>query len=87
MIWHQIPTFIDGRADLFGDEFLFQYLDTINRRSNWQEPFDQYDIDTILTSRWGDMAVVIDLVPEWELVYEDDVARIYRRSPLRGSDQ
>ena len=87
LIWHQIPTFIDGRADLFGDEFLFQYLDTINRRSNWQEPFDQYDIDTILTSRWGDMAVVIDLVPEWELVYEDDVARIYRRSPLRGSDQ
>ncbi len=44
--WHlrDFPVFIDGRADLFGDEFIRAWLNTVQAGEGWQETFSAWDI-------------------------------------------
>ena len=42
------PIFIDGRADVYDDEILLEYVDTISVVGDPQETFDRYGIDHIL---------------------------------------
>lgn len=79
MIWREVPTFIDGRADVFGDEFIYFYMQTYTRQPDWREPLEKHDVEYILTKTKGGLRVLIEEAPEWETVYEDDVSIIYGR--------
>ncbi|MFK7804598.1 MAG: hypothetical protein AB8G95_23380 [Anaerolineae bacterium] len=77
LIWREVPVVIDGRADLYGDELIYFYMQTYTRQNNWREPLDQYNIDYILINANGGLRTLIDEAEEWEPVYEDDLAIIY----------
>ena len=79
MIWREVPTFIDGRADVFGDEFIYFYMQTYTRQEDWREPLEVHNVEYILTKTGGGLRVLIDEAAEWGPVYEDDVAIIYGR--------
>ncbi len=79
LIWRGVPTFIDGRADMYGDDFIYFYMQTNTRAADWEEPLERYQVDTILTRTEGGLAVLLDLDERWQLTYEDPLARIYRR--------
>jgi hypothetical protein len=80
LIWHNIPTFIDGRADLFGDEFIYEAVRPFFLAKDWQEVLDKYAVDYILIANGDTLEVLLDLSPGWELAYEDDIAVIYTRA-------
>ena len=77
LIWRGIPVFADGRADVYGDEFLFYYLQTYAARPTWQEPLEDWDIEVVLMSRGSTLTTLLTASPDWEQVYEDEVAQIF----------
>lgn len=79
LIWRGLPVFVDGRADVYGDPFLFAYRDAFDVRENWRQPLDAYDVTYVLMEKESPLGVVLAASGEWELAYEDDLAQIFVR--------
>ena len=82
LITQQIPVFIDGRAELYGGQFV---VDTLNAFA--LKDVDLFlallktnDIDaTILTSRTPAVKL-LDHLPGWKRIYADDYAVVHVRT-------
>jgi hypothetical protein len=77
-----IPTFVDGRADLFGDAFLQRFV------AAWSAVGDalpdllgRYTVAWTLLEPQSPAASLLDHLPGWERVYTDPYAVIHRRRP------
>lgn len=79
LIWRGLPVFIDGRADVYGDEFIFYYLQAFELHEDWQEPLDDYEIDYVIMETGSPLNTLLAVSPEWEELYQDDVAQILVR--------
>ncbi len=80
LIWRGVPTFIDGRADLYGDDFIFNYLKTYHLKEDWQEPLETFDVEYMLVKQAGSLATLLESSPQWQSIYQDDLAAIYGRT-------
>jgi hypothetical protein len=80
LIWRRIPVFIDGRTELYGDEFFLSYLQAFEARHDWQEPLEEYDVETIIMPQNSALATVLTVSTDWDEVYVDDQARIFGRA-------
>jgi hypothetical protein len=69
--------FVDGRTDLYGDEFLRQYLDTARGGDDWRDTFDEYNIQLVMVEAQSGLARQLAGKTDWSLAYEDDMAVIY----------
>ena len=74
-----VPVFVDGRTDLYGDDFLAQYLRTVFLQGDWRAVLDEYDIGFVVIEADGVMAAVLRDEPGWHLAYEDDQAVLFER--------
>ncbi len=79
LIWRGFPVFVDGRADVYGDPFLFYYLQTFEVRDNWQEPLDEYDVKYVLMEKGSPLTTVLQTSDQWQEVYSDELAQIFMR--------
>jgi len=79
LIWRRIPVFIDGRTELYGNDFFNTYLQTIRVRENWQQPLDEMNVDLVLLRHNSALATVLQVSQDWQEVYSDDLARIFVR--------
>ncbi len=73
------PVFVDGRTDLYDDEFLQEYFKVMFIRPGWQDTLDKYGVRFALTERESFLATMLATQPDWRLVYNDDQAVIYAR--------
>jgi len=71
--------FADGRADVYGDEFLFQMVDTYDGHAAWRAPLDHYGVRTVLIPPDASLASLLQIDREWRKVYEDEQAVIFTR--------
>jgi hypothetical protein len=82
LIWRDIPVFVDGRADVYGDDFLFYYLQAFEIRPNWEEPLSEFDVSYVIMERGSPLFALLDASGKWQEAYSDDIAKIYvRQSP------
>jgi len=82
LIWRGIPVFVDGRADVYGDAFLFYYLQAFEIRQNWEEPLAEFDVSYVLMEKGSPLFALLEASGEWQEAYRDDLAQIYvRQSP------
>jgi hypothetical protein len=81
LIWRRIPVFIDGRTEVYGDDFFLYYLQTEDLRLNWREPLDDFAVDYVLLPLAHPLAVLLQSSGEWQAIYHDDVAQILTRKP------
>lgn len=79
LIWRGVPVFVDGRADVYGDEFLFDYRRTFDITPDWQEPLAQYDVEYVLMERGSPLTVLLTVSNEWQEIYADDLAQLFER--------
>lgn len=79
LIWRGIPVFVDGRADVYGDDFLHYYRRTFDLTSRWQEPLDDFDIDYVLVERLSPLVTLLNSSEAWQEIYLDDVSAIFTR--------
>ncbi len=81
LISRGVPTFIDGRTELFGEKLMVDH----NNASGLAEPdtlfrmLDDYDIEATLLRTQGAAARLLDHLDGWQKVYSDDIATIHLR--------
>jgi hypothetical protein len=91
LIFAGIPPFIDGRAELYGDEFIKRYVQAMLLESDeLPKLLDQYDIAWTLIAPERPAALLLDHLPGWRRLYADDIAVVHGRTdptpPLTGGD-
>jgi len=80
LLWNlpDYPVFIDGRADLYGNEMIDQWRQIVFAEANSMELLDQWDINLILLEpTWP----IVKQLPSygWITSYEDKTAIIFQR--------
>ena len=76
------PVYIDGRADVYGDQFMYEAFNTYDGGTGWFEPLDRLSIRTVLISPDAPLASLLRNDQEWLKVYEDEQAIIFTRSQV-----
>jgi hypothetical protein len=77
-----VPTFIDGRTELFGEKFFVDH----NNASGLMQPeslfrlLDQYEIEATLMRTQSAATRLLDHVDGWQKIYSDNIATIHRRT-------
>jgi hypothetical protein len=80
LIWHGIPVFVDGRADLYGDDFLVDYLEVSAAGEGWSQQLVAHGVDYVLVPPSVDLGRYLEVDPGWERAYMDAIAHVYVRS-------
>jgi len=76
-----VPTFIDGRTELFGEKFFVDH----NNASGLMEPenlfrlLDEYRIEATLMRTQSAATKLLDHIDGWQKIYSDDIATIHLR--------
>ncbi|MEM7285627.1 MAG: hypothetical protein AAF480_04680 [Actinomycetota bacterium] len=79
LIWRDIDVFIDGRADVYGDEFMRLHFQAEKLEADWREPLDAFDVEYVLLAPDAEFGLVLDEAVDWTEVYSDDVASVWAR--------
>jgi hypothetical protein len=75
-----IPSFVDGRADLFGDVFLQRYVAAASAIGDaLPDLLDHYAVAWTLLEPQSPAVSLLDHLPGWRRVYSDPYAVIHRR--------
>jgi hypothetical protein len=85
LVWKLYPAtrvFIDGRADLYGQQLLDQFADTIQFKGAWQQTLEQWRIDTVLVPADSALATGLRSAPGWTVAYEDSQAVVLSALPI-----
>jgi len=75
----EYPVYVDGRTDLYRDEFLTRYLRTAVGGDNWREVLDEDEINTVVVESRSGLANNLREEVGWTLIYEDDMAVVFSR--------
>jgi hypothetical protein len=79
LLWRGYPVFIDGRADVYLDAFMDEYVLAYQLRGDWRRPLDRYDVDYVLIERGASFAALLEESGEWTRAYADDQAVVFVR--------
>jgi len=81
LISRNIPVFIDGRAEFYGETFVMDFVDAvwIRKLDNLTRLLDEYQIDATLLAANAPAAQVLDHIKGWKRLYADDIAVVHVR--------
>jgi hypothetical protein len=82
-IWNLYPkyrVFVDGRADLYGDDLLRQFKTAIRLRTGWRDVLDSWQVQTVLVPSSSALAQALLLDPNWHAAFQDSQAIVLFRS-------
>jgi len=82
LIWSGVPTFIDGRAELFGDDFVHAYAQTVTV-ADINKAFallDDYKVNWVILEPKEPLAKAITR-GKWDEAYSDQYAVVFVRRP------
>jgi len=87
-IWNLYPeyrVFVDGRADLYGDDLLRQSISTVmDVRTGWRDALDNWRVDAVLVPPSCALAQALLLDPAWHTAFSDPNAVILLRTRSSG---
>ena len=83
----QYPVYIDGRADVYGDTFMYEAFNTHDGGNGWDESLNRFSIRTVLIAPDVPLASLLRRNEQWQKVYEDDQAVIFTRSGVDDTYQ
>ena len=83
LIWRlypEYPVYIDGRADLYGGEFLSDYFDIYSAKSGWEEKLYQKNIQVVIVEPDSKLADALQQSSMWKISFEDKVSVVFLRN-------
>jgi len=82
MITRDMKVFIDGRAELYGEQFVLDYFDATEARDVGQllSLLDKYQIDATLLNATSPAGYALDHVKGWKRLYKDGISVIHVRT-------
>jgi hypothetical protein len=78
-LWPDYPVFVDGRTDLYDDDFLRQYINIYVADDGWQELLDEYQIQLVVVETNSVLDKLLRTDPAWQEAYRDDMAVVFTR--------
>jgi hypothetical protein len=81
-IWKLFPhyrVFIDGRADLYGDDLMDAFTHTARGEDDWSEALRRYQVRTVVVPPASGLAGVLRANSKWEQIFADPQAVIFTR--------
>jgi hypothetical protein len=82
LIWRLYPdyrVYIDGRADVYGDSLVEEWLKAHDGKPAWREALDNHGIRTVLVKPDAALAALLRQDDAWQNVFEDKQAVIFVR--------
>jgi hypothetical protein len=78
-LFPQVRVYIDGRADVYGDAFIFDYLSIYNAEPGWEDKLNAQDIQTVLVESNAPLAGALRQSPVWHVSFSDKLSTIFVR--------
>ncbi|HEY6767802.1 MAG TPA: hypothetical protein VI386_23865 [Candidatus Sulfotelmatobacter sp.] len=78
-LYPSIPVFIDGRADIYGDDMLLEFSRAFYLQDAWEEPLLRWKVTTVIVPPDSSLASALRITSGWKLEYEDSIAAIFSR--------
>lgn len=82
LLWRLYPeyqVFIDGRADVYGDGLIAEYLDIYSVQPGWEAELTARDVRMVLIEPGEPLALALEGNPAWELAYQDAQSVLFVR--------
>jgi hypothetical protein len=73
------PVFVDGRTDLYDDQFLREYQRAAGGEQGWEETLDYYGVNFVLSDTGSGLDRELGRSAEWVETYGDEMAVVYIR--------
>jgi hypothetical protein len=82
LIWRQIPVFVDGRAELYGEAFDMAYYRAMQLKdvNELLDMLKKWDIDAVLLTPHTPAVGLFDHIDGWRRVYTDQNAVLHVRT-------
>jgi hypothetical protein len=83
LLWAMRPDFrvsIDDRGDFYGDDYVFQFIDTVNGAPGWGENLKKGNFDSLLLEPNEQINELLKSRSEWQQVWRDKDMVIYWRA-------
>jgi hypothetical protein len=77
LIWKLYPerrVYIDGRADVYGDAFIEEFLRASKGEGDWREPLSRFDVRTVIVKPDSPLASLLLKEEGWSKAFEDGQA-------------
>ena len=86
LISRDIPVYVDGRAELYGEKFVMDFFKATEGRKPELLPrlLDEYKIDATLLTADAPGPQILDMLKGWKRIYTDDIAVIHVRDNTVG---
>jgi len=83
LIWRQIPVFVDGRAELYGEAFDMAFYRAMQLKDVGQflEMLEKWNIDAVLLTPGTPAVGLLDNIGGWRRAYADGNAVLHVRAP------
>jgi hypothetical protein len=83
LIARGVPTFIDGRTELFGEQFFVEHNDAsgLKEPDNLFRLLDKYKIEATFLRTQSAATKLLDHIDGWQKIYSDGIATIHLRMP------
>ena len=80
LIFRHVKPFVDGRADMYGDAFMFAYIDALKPdRAVLDRLVAQYRIRWALLATGSAVAQMVATLPGWRRIHTDNIATVFVR--------
>jgi hypothetical protein len=82
MIWKLYPdyrVYIDGRADVYGDQYLEEFLRAHDGVGDWRAPLERWRVRTVFVGPDAPLASLLRQDAAWRVAFEDGQAVIFVR--------
>ncbi|MBL8078647.1 MAG: hypothetical protein JNM55_11840 [Anaerolineales bacterium] len=80
ILWNlqQYPVFIDGRADLYGNEIISQWQSVASAQANASAILDQWDVNIVLMESNSPVVKLLK-ADQWEITFQDEMSVVLIR--------
>lgn len=79
-LYPQTKVVVDDRHDLYGDQFIKDYLQVTFIQEGWNRILEQEHVDWILMPPGSTLANMLRLESNWKIVHEDSTAVLFQRA-------
>ena len=84
-LWPAYPVYIDGRTDLYDDDFIRRYLNVMTAGEGWAQTLAEDGINLVLIEGDSTLAKFLKDDPAWTELYRDEKAVLFGRAQLSRS--
>ena len=75
--WPEVPVFIDGQTDFYGEELTREYRDIRFIQPGWKQLLQQRGVRWVMVPPEAPLSGALDLLPDWKLLHADSTAVVW----------